>query len=176
MNQLRLLVLFLVALSAGCSGVSATLFVDNDSDEFYRFQVDGGKEKSIGARDHAKCHLTYGEHRVTVTAGEDRRVVYDEIKTFEPYPEGSMWRHFLLDPDADTKYAIHEFSYYQTPEEAKNGKSDRRIKGLRKQHWIDVPKGVCVLDPMPGVFVSEHDKETQRRCVVRDAKPKLSAW
>ena len=165
---LPVLYLFAIALSTGCNGVSATLFVDNDSDEMYRFQIDGGQEKFIGRNDHAKCFVTYGAHRVTVTAGEDRKVVFDEIKTFEPYPEGSLWRHYLLDPDADTDYAIHEFSYYQDSKDAKNGKSNRRIKGLSKQHWIEVPKGVFAVKPMTGVFVSEHEQETKRRCVIRD--------
>ena len=107
---LSVLCLFAVALSTGCNGVSATLFVDNDSDESYRFQIDGGKEKFIGVNDHAKCFVTYGEHRVTVTAGADRRVVFDEIKTLEPYPARLFVAALSLDPDADTDYAIHEFS------------------------------------------------------------------
>lgn len=159
--------LFAITLSAGCGGIEqATLFVDNDSKEAVRVSIDGQRDLYVGPKKFAKRRITFGEHRVVVT--RKGKVVFDEVKNFEPHADGPSWRHFLLDPDADTKYAVKEVYYYENQEKANSSKASRRLYGLKKQHWVKVPKGACALSPMLLVFTSGDKEKTKRLCVTKD--------
>lgn len=165
MSQLKLsLLCLLVILFCGCGG-RATLFVDNDSDDPVRVEIDGAEEIYVSSGNSAKCFVLYGDHQVTVK--RSGKVVFQETKTFEPNEDGTSWRHYLLDPDADTRYAVREIEYFEDQEKANKSKS-RRVKRLPKKHWVDVPNGATVLSPMPVVFTSSKAKSTKRLCVVAD--------
>ena len=166
MQRLAQSVLLLVAvLSAGGCGaaVGANLFVDNDGDRAIRVQIDDGKLRYVGPGNQKNFHVPYGEHRIRVTRGDS--VIVNETKVFEPHVNGPNWRHYLLDPDADTRYAVYEYYYYATQEEANSKRLRRPVGGLPRKRWVDVPQGACALVPMQMVFASSSERVTKRRCV-----------
>ena len=165
-NCLFVLCLFALSLAAGCGGGRATLFVDNNSEDSMRVEIEGERSLYVGPGDHARRHLTYGEHRIVVKQKD--KVIFDETKTFEPYQEGPSWRHYLLDPKGRTRYALFDFYYYKDPEKAKTEKSHSRVKRLSRGNWIDIPAGATVLEPMPIIVTSSEEDRTAAKCVCRD--------
>lgn len=155
-----------VSLSIGCGGGRATLFVDNNSKDSMHVEIAGERTLYVGPGDHAKRHLTYGEHRVVVK--QKGKVIFDETKSFEPHEGGPGWRHYLLDPKGRTRYAVYDFYYYKDPEKAKTEKSSKRVKRLSKNKWIDIPAGATVMEPMPIVVTSSEEDRTSAQCVCRD--------
>ena len=165
MQKLSICFIFATMLLSGCGG-SATLFVHNDSEDMIRFEVDGKKRKSVMPRGgHTKQFIPFGEHRITVY--RNKSVIFDEVKTFEPYADGPSWRHYILDPDADTSFDLHEVYYYENQETADSSESSRRLRSLPKKHWVDVPSGAFALEAMPVVFTSD-ETTTKRLAVLAD--------
>ena len=158
--------LLTVTLYSGCGTGKATMLVDNDSKESLQVEVKGHRSLYVGPDRNAKLQLPFGEHHVTVL--QKNKVIFEDTKTFEPYEGGPGWRHYLLDPQGDTIYAVREFYYYKDAEQAKSGKSSRRVRALPRKHWVDVPKGATALTVMPIVLTSTKDEKTSCLAVVRD--------
>ena len=166
MRHFILLVVSVLPFLAGCGPTKATLFVDNDSKTSYRVEIEGHKSLYVGPNRSAKRHLPYGEHNITVK--QKGRIVYQGKKNFEPHPNGPSWRHYLLDPEADTTYAVREYFYYENQKEAKTKPQSRYVQQLYRNNWIDVPKGAMAMSPSSVVFTSEDCDRSGRLCVVRD--------
>ena len=166
-NCLFVLGLLTIAMCAGCGSGNATLYVDNDSKEGMRVEIEGHRGLYVGPGKSGKRHLPFGEHKIVVK--QKGKVIYDGTKVFEPHKNGPAWRHYLLDPEKNTRYTLREIYYYKDKdkEKAKKGKKSRRVRTLAKKHWVDVPKGATALYAMPVVVTSEKGDRTSTLCVVR---------
>ena len=162
-THLSVLCLFIVTLFAGCGAGRATLFVHNDGKSGINVEIEGHRKLYVGPNRHAKRHLPYGEHKITVRRGD--KIIFQGTKKFSPHEDGPGWRHYLLDPDADTRFALREFYYYKDKEKAKSGKVSRKVRSMGRGHWIKVPKGACVMESMPVVLTSEGKDRVSRMCV-----------
>lgn len=158
--------LLVPAFFGGCSTGDATLFVDNDSDESVIVEIDGKHALWIGSDRYSKCRVRYGEHRVVVRQKD--KVIFDQTKIFEPHADGPRWRHYILDPHADTRYVVREVYYYADGTSAKNMKPTRKIKSLSRTHWVDVPKSASAIESMPFVVTSDVGESTTRQYVIAD--------
>ena len=150
----------------GCGPTKATLFVDNDSKSSIRVEIEGQKSLYVGPNKSGKRHLPYGEHKVTVK--RKGKVIFEGKKNFEPHPNGPAWRHYLLDPEADTTYAVREFFYYKDRQAANNNAESRYVQQLYRKNWVEVPKGATALSPSTFVVTSETGERASQLCVVRD--------
>lgn len=168
MFSTRHLIVFLIILPSfiGCGVGKATLFVDNDSKNGFKVEIEGQKGLFVSPGKFGKRHLPYGEHKVKVT--QKNKVIFEKTIQLEPYDNGPGWRHYLLDPHGDTRYAVHDFYYYDDMETANSSKSSRKVKSLSKRKWVDVPQGAMALEAMPVTFSTEPGNKTSRLCVVRD--------
>lgn len=159
------LMLAVTMVVGGCSQTLITVYVDNDSESSIRVEIEGEGSLYVGPGNSAKRKVHPGPHRVVVKRKGE--VIFDEVKTFENSPGGFAWRHYLLDPEADTRYAVYEVYYYPDQKTANKNKSSRKIRQLGKGNWIEVPDGVCALTSMPVVFTSSDAKRVSRQCVQR---------
>ncbi len=158
--------LLVTALMAGCSTDTATLYVDNDSECGLNVEIDGKHALYVSTDRYAKCRVLYGEHRVVVR--QKNKVIFDQKKKFEPHADGPSWRHYILDPHADTRYAFHEVYYFKDQAAAKGKKLSRRIRSIPKNHWVSVPKSAFALEPSFFVVTSDTEEKTSRQCVIAD--------
>ena len=162
--QILAIILFLLLLFPGCGGTKATVFVHNDSKKAIRVDIVGFKENLyVGPGKHTKQDVRYGEYKIVVRSG--KKVIFEDTKEFKKSDKCPNWRHYLLDPHADTRYVLREVYFYKDRKKAKNGKSSKRIKSLPKQHWVEVPVGASDLSPGQYVLAHGNEEVSKRLCV-----------
>ena len=162
-----MLCLLSALLFAGCNSAGkATLYIDNDSKTSYRVEIDGQRSLYVGQGKSAKRNLPFGEP-IRIVVKKDGRVIFDETKQFERHTDGPAWRHFLLDPEGDTRYSLREFYYYTDLDKADKGKKSRAVRRVKNRKWVEIPKSATALQPVMFTSASSSDDETTRQCVVR---------
>ena len=162
-----LLCLSSIALFSGCNAAGkATLYIDNDSKTSYTVEISGQRGLYVGKGNSAKRNLPFGEP-IRIVVKKKGKVIFDQTKEFEPHPDGPGWRHFLLDPEGDTRYSLREFYYYTDWDKANNGKKSKAVKRVSNRKWVEIPKSATALYPVMLTSASSSEDVTTRRCVVR---------
>ena len=164
--QLSFACLLAITLLTGCGTGRATLFVDNDSKSGIRVEIEGEKGLYVGPGKHGKRHVKFGDKKIVVRKGD--KIIFEETKTFEPYEKGPGWRHYLLDPQGDTRYSLYDVYYYEDTKKSKSKPDSKRVKRLAKKKWVEIPRGAAALEAMPIVITTDDGDRATRQCVFRE--------